>query len=278
MNELDIESFDGVRIRAYHTPAAPGRDNLVIALPLATKPSFIQRVVASLSRHFNIITWEARLLLTPQAPLADKQALSTEAHVRDLNILLDHLGIQRTSLLGYCSGAAMALRIAAMDEGRLDKLVLINGAYFLKPEGCEVTQYERDILALAPQLAASRAQSSYIFSRFFEGNPSFRKRELEFADEIYRPYDHAESFFRFGVSLDQFIRSDSRRVAREIKLPTLVASGGLDDQTHPASSTLIASDISAKAIYFDKVGDHYAFCRAKKETIERVMEFLGTGT
>jgi pimeloyl-ACP methyl ester carboxylesterase len=277
MTEVEIEGFGGVRIRAYRSPSAESGDHLVIALPLATRPSFCERAVASLAGRFNVITWEARLMLAPQVGLPDREALSIASHIEDVNVILDHLGVAQAHLLGYCSGAAMALHVAGSSNGRFRRLVLVNGAYFTKPEECEHTQYERDILALAPQIAADRVQASYLFSRFFEGNRSFRRREHEFAEEIYRPYDNLDSFYRFGVGLDNFIASDSRRVAGEIAIPTLVTSGGLDDQTHASSSAMIASQIAGSETYFDETGDHYELCRAKPALINRVMSFLTNG-
>ena len=272
--EVTIESFDGVKLRAYRFSPAAAQGQLILSLPFATKPSFCARAIAALADQFDIITWEARLIMEPQAALQDREALSIASHTKDVHVILNHFGIEQASLLGYCSGAATALHVAALDQRRFRKLVLVSGAYFMKPEECQHTQYERDVLALAPHIAAGRAEAYSIFEQFFEGNRAFRKREHEFAGEIYRPYDSAESFYRFGVCLDNFMRGESRRVAGEIAVPTLVTSGGLDDQPHPSSSALIASQIARCETYLDEGGDHYELCRAKPDLIERVASFL----
>jgi pimeloyl-ACP methyl ester carboxylesterase len=277
MTEVEIESFDGVRIRAYHSPLTTSREHLVIALPVATKPSFIEEAVQRLSRQYTVITWETRLILTPQVDLSDRRALSIEAHVRDVDFLLNYFGIARACLIGYCSGASAALHIAASTNGWLQKLALINGAYFMQPEECELTQYEMDVLTLVPQVAASYDRALYIFKKFFDGNALFKRRDHEFVDEFYRPYDNVDSFYRFGLCLDNFIRNSWRDIVADVKIPTFIACGKSDDRTHYSSSMLLASQIAASEMYIDEGGDHYQFCRAEPNLIDKLTTFLSKG-
>jgi pimeloyl-ACP methyl ester carboxylesterase len=276
MTEIEIESFDGVRIRAYRSSPATARGHLVIALPLATRPSLCARAIASLAGELDVVTWEPRLILEPEVALRSRAALAIEAHVKDVLAILDHLGIEQAALLGYCSGAATALYAAAENRKRFCKLALVSGAYFMNPDRCEHTQYERDVLALAPSIAADRTQAGRLFSQFFSGNRGFRRRDHELADEIYRPYDNPESFYRFGVCVDSFMRGDPERAAGEIVAPTLVTSGALDDQTHPASSALVAARISHRETYCDPQGDHYELCRANAGLMTRVARFVAS--
>jgi pimeloyl-ACP methyl ester carboxylesterase len=273
MTEVVVDSFDAVRIRVHRSELIAGRDHLVVVLPLATRPSFVEAAVRRFAERYNVITWEARLVLEPHVGLADREMLSIQSHLEDVDVILDRFGIEGAFLLGYCSGAALALHIAAANR-RIRKLALVNGAYFMKPGECELTQYERDVLDLAPSIAADRARASYLFTKFFAGPGALRRRDHEFAEEVYRPYADADSLHRYGVGLDNLIRGDSPSVAREVKTPALVSSSKRDDQTHWSSSVRIGALLAASETHIDEAGDHYELCRARPDLIARVASFF----
>lgn len=275
MRALEVRSHDGVALRAWRGERGRGAPSVLVVPPLATRPSFVEPALEALDGAFDVLTWEARLVLDPQAPLDDPQALSLEAHARDAETLLDHAGARRAALVGYCSGAALALHLAARLPGRFTRLALVSGAYFLRPEQCELTQYERDMLALVPQIAQSRTRAAGLYAAFFAEGRAFRRRKHEFADEAYRAYADAESLYRFGLTLDALIAGDSAARAREIDLPALLAWGGCDDQTHPDSSRLMCATLPAAESHFDPALDHYALCRAHAGLLARVTRFLG---
>ncbi len=274
MREVELRGAGGVAVRAFHLGPRDGAPVLV-ALPLATRPSFVAPALRALARRFRVYTWEARLMLDTRATFDAPGELSLEAHARDAAALLERFGLEQAALVGYCSGAALALHLCARLPGRFARLALVSGAYFLRPEQCELTQYERDVLALAPQMAQSRARAARIHSDFFAEGRAFRRRAHEFADEILRPYADAESLYRFGSGLLALIEGDSQAVARRVSVPALVAWGGRDDQTHPGSSALVAAALHGCEAHFDPELDHYALCRAHEGLVSRVAGFLG---
>ena len=274
MKEVQITSFDKVSIRAYHSNLKVDKEYLIIVLPLATKASFIKLVVNCLSCKYNVITWEARLILEPNVRMQNPKTISIESNIKDLDIILDYFGISSAFMIGYCSGAATALHIAASNDNKIRKMALVNGAYFMKKDECDITQYEKDVLDLMPKIVSDYKQALYIFTKFFNDSTSFKDSKHEFAEEIYLPYDNVDSLYRFGIGLNNFIISDLKNMAHRVKIPTLVASGKLDDQTHYSSSMLISSEIVYGEMYIDEVGDHYEFCRAKPELIERIFKFF----
>lgn len=275
MKEVQIASFDKVIIKTYYSNTIADKEYIIIVLPLATKASFVESAVSYLGCKYNVITWEARLILEPNVELTNREVISIESHIKDFDIILDYFNISSAFMIGYCSGAATALHIAASKYNtRIKKMALINGAYFMNKDHCDITQYEQDMLNLIPIIASDYNQALYIFTKFFKGNRIFKDSQHEFVEEIYRPYDNADSLYRFGIGLNNFIISDLRTLAREIEIPTLVVSGKLDNQTHYASSLLINSEIARGEMYLNEVGDHYEFCRAKPELMERIFNFF----
>lgn len=273
MNELTITSFDQVTLRVVHSEISTHRKNLVIVLPLATKASLIHSATNALCHMYNIITWESRLVLDPHILMPDPKTLSIEASIRDFYSILAHFSIDTVMLLGYCSGAATALHIAAKSGSRIQKLALINGAYFMKKSECELTQYERDIFDLAPLMASGHDHAAWLARRFMS-NKWVNSRTGEFAQEVSRPYRDVESLYRFGLGLCNFLASDLGSITRKVTMPVLVAAGERDDQTHYSSSMFISSELPSSEIYIDHDGDHYEFCRAKPALIERILTFF----
>ncbi len=156
--------------------------------------------IAALARSFNVLTWEARLLLEPASSACHPSALSIDAHLGDVNALLDYFALSSAMLVGYCSGAALAIHAAARCA-RIERLALVNGAYFASPGECEQTQYERDVLDIASQVSASRGAAAEVHRKYFSARPR-RPAAHEFGEEALRPYASPESLYRFGVALD----------------------------------------------------------------------------
>ncbi len=276
MKERFITSFDQVMLKVVHSDLDSDRENLVIVLPLATKASLIRLAIDSLRGRYNIITWESRLILDPTILIRQPEALSIESSVRDLDAILAHFELETILLVGYCSGAATALHIASKRERHIHKMALINGAYFIRRPECERTQYEKDILDLAPVMASSSDQAIDLLKQFLGSGPK-QVEDGDFAQEFLRPYQDNESLHRFGIGLCNLMDSDLGSIAQKIGIPTLVAAGKCDSQTHYSSSILISSKLAKSESYIDYSGDHYEFCRAKPALIERIVSFFTAG-
>ncbi len=67
--------------------------------------------------------------------LSDKPSAgySIDQHGRDIQSLLNHLGIERVTLMGHSLGASISLAYAAKHPDQVDRLVLIDGGAKLSP-------------------------------------------------------------------------------------------------------------------------------------------------
>ena len=265
-----MASFDGTPLTIDHADFIRGREALVVALPLGTKAPLIVRAAERFSSAFNVLVWQSRLILDPDIPLTDPAALSLASCNRDFVALLDYFHVGGALLLGYCSGAAAALHAAAANRDRVSKLALVGGAYFLR-DGCALTQYEKDVLDLMPYVAAGREDAAYILGACSGTAGTAHMAGNEFMEEAYRAYSNVESFYRLGIGLTNFIQGDSRRAARSITAPTLIAESRFDTHTHYSSSMLIAGDIDRADVYVYDSGDHYDFCRANPLLMETIL-------
>jgi len=271
-----LESFDGVALRTRHHGLRTDKPVLVLVPPLATTPAFLQRAADHLATHFAVVSWEPRLFLQSDEVLPDASMLTLDALVRDLECVVDRLALKRINLVGYCSGASAALHMAAASD-RVDRIALVNGAYFLSPADCELTAYERDTYELAPLIASGRPQATAIFDMLSRQGVRQQNRHHEFEADIQQTYAHPESLYRFGLGLNELLCSDVKRAATRTNAPTLVLSSEPDAITHWSSSALIASLIPDSETAIAPVGDHYEFCRAEPALLGRLDTFFGRG-
>jgi len=275
MLEKRLSSVDGVGLRVFHSQQRPDAAILLIVLPLGIHARLVEPAVRQFAHDFTVITWEGRLVLEPELSLPSRTSLSIEANVGDALAILDHFGVSKAFMIGYCSGATTALHIAAAAPTRIRKLALVNGAYFIVDQACALTQYEKDIFQLAPQIASGLPQAKMVFDLLQAA--SLRRRGAAAATgEIYGRFDDAESLHRFGVGLCHLIGSDVRQVARQVATPTLLIAGKRDEQTHYSSSILIGAELRERTMLIDADGDHYEFCRAKPDIVVPIMTWFAT--
>jgi pimeloyl-ACP methyl ester carboxylesterase len=75
------------------------------------------------------------------------QGYSLDYHMRDINCLLDDLGIDRTVIMGHSLGAFIGLAFAAEYSERVDRLILVDGGGDLSQE-----QMEKVFIGIKPAL------------------------------------------------------------------------------------------------------------------------------
>jgi pimeloyl-ACP methyl ester carboxylesterase len=80
-----------------------------------------------LSRTLTVVLYDGRGTGSSDRRI-DLDDLGVEAHLRDLNAVLDHAGIERPSLLGYYHSVTTAIAFAARRPARVDRLVLFGGS------------------------------------------------------------------------------------------------------------------------------------------------------
>ena len=78
-------------------------------------------VVPILARHYRAIAWDMPGRGNTYDPAIEYEI---EDFARAMMVLLDGLEIERASLVGHHDGAIMAVEVAAMDPGRVDRIVL----------------------------------------------------------------------------------------------------------------------------------------------------------
>ncbi|MEI8703618.1 alpha/beta fold hydrolase [Pseudoalteromonas sp. B62] len=138
---------------------------ICLILPFGLKLDVANSFFDYFHNQFNIITYESRLILDSSSLQVIDGELTVENHVKDLMVVLNHKNIEDTILVGYCSGAGIALAAANQNPNRFSYLILVNGEFVLLNDRDCVTQYGIDIDNLLPIAAIDRSKAEFILNR-----------------------------------------------------------------------------------------------------------------
>ena len=269
------ESFDGTRL-AY---AEKGDGPPVILLPSwLTHLNFQSRSVAwepflaELSERYRLIRYDPRGCgMSERNP----PELSFDSWVRDLEALVEHLGLSRFSLIGVCQGGAVAIDYAARMPGRVSHLVLF-GTYARGRD-------KRDDIPLEPE----RAKVMLDMMRLGWGN-----EDAAFATAFAKQFQpeteegHLSSWCelqRRAATPDQAVRLsnvmfgiDIRTALTVIGCPTLVVHASRDAVVPVDEGRLLARSI-AKAQYLELDSSNHFLRKSEPawpEFVRAFAEFL----
>jgi pimeloyl-ACP methyl ester carboxylesterase len=195
--------------------------------------------------------------------------------VEDMLCILRRLDIGTSHLMGWCSGAGIALLAAQQHPEIFTDLVLVNGEYQLFKKGHKPNGYQRSYDTFLPVVASDRRQASFVFAKRAEitaANQGGTESELD--KQIKLPYSKEEYLYRYARTYMAYRDFDALPVAREVRQSTFVLTGRKDIQSSVEHSEAISGSIPGSKTFIDDKGDHYEFCRAGSLTLEEIGSYL----
>ena len=220
-------SFDGTRI-AY---AATGDGPPLVRAPHWfshlehdwTNPAF-QNWVGDLSKRYTLLRFDQRGSGLSDREVAD---ISPEAHVRDLEAVVDAAGLERFAIFGASQGAAFALAYAARHAERVSHLILYGGfARGWKKRGTpnQVAQRETQVRLIELGWGSDEPSFRQVFATQFM--PDASPEVIRAFNDMMPLTSSAETAAKiFLTNGDVDVQDEARRV----RCPTLVvhATGDL---------------------------------------------------
>ncbi|WP_152452034.1 alpha/beta fold hydrolase [Microbulbifer sp. THAF38] len=219
------------------------------------------------AKRFNIITYECRLILAPPSRKVVQDELTVDNHAKDLLSLLKYKNINNAILVGYCSGAGIALATENQSPQSFSHLILINGEYTLLDDPDCITQYGMDISNLLPIAAMSEDKAQFILSRLKLENP-------DVPCGVNLPFSQAHYFHRYAINYLSYRSVEYKKLARAVSTPTLLVTGTKDLQTNVSSTEKIQSLILDSLIHIESDGDHYGLLRERSKTLAYLYDYL----
>lgn len=278
-----IPAAGGAVLNAHRRGGASAEPVLLInafGIPHAV----FDRLESKLALDHFVVSWESRGVPSERGLFSEKYC-DMGTQVADALAVLDWGKIDRANIVGWCSGAQVALRLASQHPDRVRKLVLLNGTYRLPDGLIPQTAHYRDMRSVMGRIASSRAQAAWWVRnmpqrpspRPSNGGPSAGGVLSEaLVALVTHPFRTAESLYRYANLVTRFYDEPDHAWADDITKPTLIVTGEQDDVAHVDTSREIARRIRVSVLHELPNGNHYSLVDSP-EISETVAAFLAGG-
>lgn len=243
--------------------------NLVLIEGLGYHSWMWYRQAPAFSRHFQTLIYDNRGVGrsdTPPGPYSHEQ------NADDLAALLDHLGWDRTHVLGVSMGGFIAQEFALRYPDRLDKLVLVVTGFGGKNMVPVTPEAVRAMLPDPEIRAEERMRRGMRVAYGNQAWPDEHAKEFEriigWRLEYPQPPEAATAQFMAGLSFDV----ESR--LHEIHAPTLVITGSEDRVVPPRNAELLAQGIPGAKLDIIPDAGHLVFIEEAERFNHDVISFL----
>ncbi len=283
----EVKSFDQSLLSTYAC-GDPSKVPVVLSNAVGMPAAFWTPLAARLSNQNHVLTWETRGVPSFDPDFAQKEC-DVDAHVRDLLAVLTENGIQQAHLIGWCTGALVALKAAYLAPERVRSLVLLNGSFSLSAAHPR-TPFERNMRLVMPRIASSRRTAElyyrtiYLPTRNGGGSEPTDQAEVQIAQLLMStdpdlihltsyPYDSVDTLHRYGRLITETLKEDLEGWIDGVRCPALVVSGERDATEHPAASRHVASRLDDALLEVYPEMDHFGLFNSP-ELAEAVAAFL----
>jgi pimeloyl-ACP methyl ester carboxylesterase len=233
-------SADGVGIAYATTGSGPPlvkAANWLSHLEIDGRSPVWRHWIRELSRHHTLVRYDERGCGLSDWNVDD---FSLEAWVRDLEAVVDALGLERFPLLGISQGGPIAIAYATRHPERVSHLIL-HGSYArgVSHRGLsEQDREERELLLRLIRVGWGKDHPAFrqVFTSLFI--PDGTTEQMEWFNELQRVSARPENAARMCAA---FHSLDVRALAPQVRAPTLVLHGTGDMRIPLAEGRLLAS-------------------------------------
>jgi DNA-binding winged helix-turn-helix (wHTH) protein/pimeloyl-ACP methyl ester carboxylesterase len=191
-----------------------------------------------LAANYRLVRYDGRGLGLSDWDVAD---LSFEAYVRDLEAIVDMLGLERFSLLGISGGAPLSIAYAVRHPDRVSRLVLMAGfahGWFKRGSAAEIAQRE----ALISMIRHGWGQDNPAFHQLFTSLfvPSGTPEQHQWFKDLQRLTISVENAIRLARMFGEI---DVAQLLPQVTAPTLVMHSRGDARVPFEQGLLMAREI-----------------------------------
>jgi pimeloyl-ACP methyl ester carboxylesterase len=183
----------------------------------------------------------------------------------DLSRLLDHLGIDSASVLGYSHGGAIAQQLVLDHPRRCDRLVLACAYAFNMATLRE--RLEGHLVPLLVRALGMRRFATFVVSR---GLSELAKERADWVVKLIADQDDS----LMVAAWKEAMVFDSRRRLAEIKCPTLIIAGSNDAAVPIHHARVLHDGITSSQLVVIDGADHALVWARPDELVRVADEFL----
>lgn len=191
-----------------------------------------------LAANYRLVRYDGRGLGLSDWDVAD---LSFEAYVRDLEAVVDTLGLERFSLLGISGGAPLSIAYAVRHPDRVSRLVLMAGfarGWFKRGSAAEIAQREALITMIRHGWGQDNPAFHQLFTSLFV--PSGTPEQHQWFKDLQRLTISVENAIRLARMFGEI---DVAQLLPQVTAPTLVMHSRGDARVPFEQGLLIAREI-----------------------------------
>jgi len=224
--------------------------------------------IEALAERFTVVLFDNRGTGTSDKPTFGYE-ISNMA--KDVGGLLDHLEIARANVLGYSMGGAIAQEFVRQFPDRVFGLVLCATmcggprAVYASPP---VVRVMRELDGLKQEDIARRIWSVTYSPGYLENHQTLVE------DQMRREIAAPTPLHAADLQYQAFAEFDCSKALPNVKAPTLVLTGDLDQLVSPQNSKFIASRIPGASLIVIAGCGHRMMWEATDECVGFVTEFL----
>jgi 3-oxoadipate enol-lactonase len=227
-----------------------------------------QAFIDVLKRSFTVITLDNRGTGRSDKPLT---GYSLANMARDVATLLDEVSIESSYVLGYSMGGAIAQEFVRQFPHRVNGLILCATmcggphATYARPS---IVRVMRDLDGLSTEQIARRIWQVTYAPHYLEQNRGSAEDQMRRECALPTPLHAADLQFQ------AFAEFDGSRALSQIKCPTLVLTGDLDQLIPPQNSDVLAKIIPGATLVVVPGGGHRVLWEAVDQCTALITHFL----
>lgn len=264
-------SRDGVRVKYAHSGLSD-KPCIALIMPFGLRVELAEPFFRFYRPRYDIVTWEARLILDSSDREPRREDFALINHVYDLVSVLRACRVSRAALVGYCSGAGVGLAAANRFPQLFSSLTLVHGEYTLLSDESCMTQFAADMDSLLSIAAKSDADARVVFDKVTSDRPPVNRN---LPDGIDTPFTQLPYLRRHALNYLAYKSTDFKKLARSVGHRSLLLTGGRDVQVNVESSRKIHGLLRNAAIHVDPEADHYGILREDSKTLATIWNYLG---
>lgn len=227
--------------------------------------------IEGLAQRFTVVVFDNRGTGASDKPTTGYEIANM---ARDVRGLLDHLKIDRANVLGYSMGGAIAQEFVRQFPERVLAMVLCATmcggarAIYAAPS---VIRVMRELDGLKPEEIARQIWRVTYSPGYLENHRELAENQMR--REIAAPTPLHAADLQFQA----FAEFDCSKALPDIRAPTLVLTGDLDQLISPQNSKFIAGLIPGARLIVIPGSGHRLMWEATEECVGFVTEFLASG-
>jgi pimeloyl-ACP methyl ester carboxylesterase len=266
-----VLSHDQIPLKYACERTACEKPWLALILPFGMKVALARAFFDFFRPRYNLVTWESRLIFEPTSRQVSVEDLSVDNHVRDLTAVLRACEVPHCIVVGYCSGAGVALAASNAVPQLVRGLVLAHGEYALLDDHSCTTPFALEIDSLLSMAATSEDYARSVVEKI--GSERLG-RVATIPDGMDTPYTDPSYLHRHALNYLAYKATDFRALARSASHGALLLSGGLDVHANVQSSRRIFELMPNAQLHIDSDGDHYGMVRDDSTVMITIWNYL----